>query len=285
MKPDLSKTVTETAAAAELASAIAESEKPELFEHSDRLLAFMRTGYELKDFSSLLTVPPRLKQKVTLATPDSFARYVNLFGRQEQTIIAADRKVLAFGAVLDYHEAPDKPSWNEHVALFTLQPTKEWQEWTAQNDKPLDQEAFGTFLEDHIPDISEPAGATLVEMAMNFEAKKDVEFKSSRRMSDGQVEFTYNEEVTGSRTLKVPAEFRLYLEAFEGTDKHFLTAKLRYRIAAGGKLTLWYTLVRPHEVVNEVFEEVLMTVRESTKEHVREIVLGAIDRFGLGTIA
>ncbi len=189
------------------------------------------------------------------------------------------RLAATFQAVLDYHTDPATPSWNTHRALCALVKTVAWTEWAALNKKVCTQAEFATFLEDHIPDIASPAGATLVELARNFEAAKDVTFQSSQRASDGSITFAYNETVKENvrgATMKVPAEFVLGLAPFEGSPKYQVTARLRYRIADGGKLTLWYDLLRVQDVLDAAFNDVLADVVKATAPAVRGVLLGAL---------
>jgi hypothetical protein len=49
----------------------------------------------------------------------------------------------------------------------------------------------------------------------------------------------------------VPETFALGIAVFEGGDRYHVEARLRYRIADGGKMTMWYDLLRPHKVLED----------------------------------
>lgn len=49
----------------------------------------------------------------------------------------------------------------------------------------------------------------------------------------------------------VPEVFALGVPVFEGGDRYRVEARLRYRIAEGGKLTMWYDLLRPHKIIED----------------------------------
>jgi uncharacterized protein YfdQ (DUF2303 family) len=49
----------------------------------------------------------------------------------------------------------------------------------------------------------------------------------------------------------VPETFALGIAVFEGGDRYHVEARLRYRIADGGKMTMWFDLLRPHKVLED----------------------------------
>ena len=49
----------------------------------------------------------------------------------------------------------------------------------------------------------------------------------------------------------MPEVFALGVPVFENGDRYRVEARLRYRIADGGKLTLWYDLLRPHKILED----------------------------------
>ncbi len=253
----LATSETETAAAF-AAGVIVGACKP--FDVGGRPLTIVPDGLTVKNLEEHLKAPARLNKRVTLGTPDSFAAYVKLFADPARSLVFADKKAGTFTAVLDYHAAPDAPSWCEHAAGLVLIPTLAWAEWTAANKQAMTQAEFATFVEDHIPDIVSPDGAALLELALNFEATKAGKFGSAMRQSDGSVDFSYSEEVVGQNAkagkVKAPTTFVLALAPFEGTPVRQVTARFRYRIAEGGKLALWFDLLRVQEVRDLAFAEV-----------------------------
>lgn len=234
---------------------------------------------EVSSLEEYLPAPARLRQSVALSTPQDLAAYVNLFGHKGRTMIFADRAGGRVTAILDYHTSATEPSWNAHRAGCVLEHPPAFKDWTARNGKPATQAEFAQFLEDHIPDIVTPDGATLLEVCRNFEAKKAVTFQSSQRVADGSVQFTFNEDVQGAArggALKVPTEFVVLLAPYEGVVPRPVTARLRYRIGDGGKLAIWFDLVRLQDVVVTAFDEVVALVREQTAGAARAVVLGSI---------
>lgn len=233
-------------------------------------------GATLTPMEQHLMEPTRLKQAVTVLNPDSFVGYVSLFGNNDRSLVFADKDAGTFCAVLDYHQDMDSPSWNEHTCTLALKPTLAWQEWMASNKQPMNQSAFGLFLEEHMGDIAAPAGATLLEMVRNFEAKKNASFSSSIRETDGTVDFKFTETVEGASKggqIKVPEDFTLALKPFEGSAAQAVKARLRYRID-GGKLSLSYDLFRPQEVRDAAYDAVAKDLDGRLKASARGYVTG-----------
>jgi uncharacterized protein YfdQ (DUF2303 family) len=166
--------------------------------------------------------------------------------------------------VLNDDSAANGPGWGDHRVTYTCPHTTEWRTWIGANKKPMNQVDFAQFIEDNLPDIVE--GALLLEVSRTLEAKKKVNFASGIRLSDGQNQFTYEEQIEGTAgkgQFKVPETFALGLSVFEGGDKYAVEARLRYRINEG-KLALWYDLTRPHKIVEDAVKGVWKSIEEGT---------------------
>jgi uncharacterized protein YfdQ (DUF2303 family) len=210
----------------------------------------------LVNMEGYLSAPVMRRADVTVHDSISFAAYIKRFG-EDATIIFADKTARSFTSVLDYHEpgVDGLARWGRHRVSLPLRYTPSWLTWTQANKKPMGQIAFSEFLEDNIPDIADPLGAEIVEIARSLEAKKAVEFKSQIRMEDGSHRFTFNEDVSGSAksgSLEIPAVFTLGLVPFEGATEYKITARFRYRLE-GGKLSLWFDLVRLEDTLDAAF--------------------------------
>jgi uncharacterized protein YfdQ (DUF2303 family) len=208
-----------------------------------------------------LPMPVMRRADVTVHDALSFGAYLNRF-KEDATLIFADRVARAFTGVIDYHEpgVDGLARWGRHRVSLPLRHTPSWMTWENANKKALGQVAFSQFLEDNIPDIAEPAGATIMEIARSFEVKKSVSFKSQIRADNGSHNFTFNEEVTGtSRGVVVPPTFVLGLRPFEGSTVYRIEARLRYR-NDDGKLSLWFDLIRAQDVLDTAFQDELGTI-------------------------
>jgi len=210
--------------------------------------------------------PLRVRQNVDLFDAASFIAYIAHFGIPERTRIFFDGEDEAFNAILDYHENTDDPGWCQHRALFRCRRTPEFAAWMAKNKTGMSQVDFARFVEEHLPDIVEPPGAQLLEVARTLEAKKEVTFSSGVRLDNGQVQFTYEEILRGSAakgTLEIPEQFVLGIAIHEGGPAYRIPVRLRYRIHEQ-KLVFWYEVVRPHRFLQDALGEIRQRVTGET---------------------
>ena len=107
----------------------------------------------------------------------------------------------------------------------------------------------------------------MLEISRTLEAKKKVNFASAIRLDNGQNQFTYEEEISGTAQkgqLQIPEEFTIGIPVLEGGASYAVDARLRYRIAEGGKLTMWFELIRAHKVVENAAAEVWSQIEAET---------------------
>jgi uncharacterized protein YfdQ (DUF2303 family) len=267
---------------------------------AENLLVFAdKTIVPMEKYAPL---PRRKRAKVALSDAQSFSRYAREHWEPGSVIFArADENGGAFSAVLDYHQvtgpgevtgsidegnlavtrASGTPGWGDHRADFVLAVTPEWSRWLSYNRKELKQTQFAEFLEDNRADVIEPAGITLLEIAQTLQVKSEVSFKSGLRLSNGQVQLNYVEEIQGrggvDGTLAIPETFKLALAPFVGMSaKYEVSARLRYR-QNQGKLTFEYQLDRPHKVVEAAFKELRDVIEKETGS---VVLLGALTSIG-----
>jgi uncharacterized protein YfdQ (DUF2303 family) len=220
-------------------------------------------GFEIKSLEEFIfnrhrQAPERIKQTVSVLDPDSFIEYYNRFGDENSRTFAHEPSI-SVTSVLDYHaEKQGSPRWGEHQLKLTLQKSVEWTTWLQNNNKKFTQQEFGEFLEQHSLDITRPAPARMVEVARDLEGSTACEFGAGIRMQDGQVRFKYTETTNvrvgnqSGGTLDVPEDFELAIPVFVGGDIVSMKALLRFRVPEG-KLSFWYTLIRPESVLREAF--------------------------------
>lgn len=215
-------------------------------------------GVTPQSFEWALTNPVRKRAVVALRDAASFTAYVNAF-KDAGSMVFASLPERTLTAVLDYHEAgAGSARWGQHRAVMACQLTEDWKRWIAQNKKALGQVEFAQFLEDNLPNIAAPAGAVILDIAKTLQAKKAVNFSSSVRLENGETQFVYEETIAGSAGqkghLEVPSSFTLGIEPFEGAGLYAMEARFRYRIAEGGRLQMWFDLVRPEAVIEDAFK-------------------------------
>lgn len=236
--------------------------------------------------------PTFRKGTVKLDDGKSFIAYVARHGT-ENTAIYARQSPAVFVAVIDEHPAagpaaadggvnaakvPESPSWREFRAEFTPSLSEEWDTWASMDRKHFEStEKFAYFLEDNLPDIVDPPGAELMQVALNFRVNQAASYSNAQRLSDGHIEMAFQNTVEGSATtsagkIKIPEAFRIEVPVFAGIEcrTYSVDARFRYRLTTAG-LKLWYELVRPHKVLEKAFNDLWAEIGDGTK---RDILLG-----------
>jgi uncharacterized protein YfdQ (DUF2303 family) len=215
-------------------------------------------GCKVETFEHLLEKPLRIKQAVVITTALSFIDYWQKFA-SDISMIFADLDNHNFKAVFDYHDK-DQPAHGSHTATLKLQHSKEWDTWLNKNEVSFKQAEFAEFVEQNLPDIHEPIGAELLEVVRTLKANKKLAFKSGITLSNGQVQFEYNETIDGQAgpkgELRIPEQFVLGLRVFQGEEPYKVFALLRWRIADGGALTFFFSILRPERIIEDAFETV-----------------------------
>jgi len=240
--------------AAALGAALAEPRKV-----GDMPFLMLPPGYTFGDLSHMRYSPQRKKGTVTLRDKDSFVRMVKVH-KSDATNLYGSYTPPSFTAVFNDHGADsDDTGWQDHRAVFNCPLSVEWKTWLASSGKQMGQEAFAQFIEDNLPDIANPPAADMLEISRSLEAKKKVNFASGIRLSNGENELTYEEQISGTAAkgkITVPELFTLGIPVLENGARYAVDCRLRYRIADGGKLAMWYEIVRPHKIVEDAIKEV-----------------------------
>lgn len=209
--------------------------------------------------------PSRIAETTQLLSANSFIEYYNRFATKDSTIFV-DAEDARFTAVFDYHQSTQAPGWGRHRAVYTCPRTKEWSGWLKNDNAKMDQQTFALFIEDNLNEIAEPSGAEMLEIATTLKAKTDVDFQSNVRLDNGQVQFTYRENIDGQAgvagQLTIPEKITLNIRPFLSGAPYVMEARFRYRVTQGG-LAMWYTLIRPHLVQEHAVNEVIETVRNN----------------------
>jgi uncharacterized protein YfdQ (DUF2303 family) len=219
-------------------------------------------GYKVHDLERLFPVPTRPKGGTALFDADSFIRFVMENKDGATRVYYRTQPTPGFRAVFN-DTTGNAAGWGDHVATYDCPLSIEWKTWIAKNGVRMSQEDFAKFMEDNALDCVTPPAADMIEIARTLEAKKKVNFASGIRLATGQTEFTYEEDIQGTAgkgRLQVPEVFTIGLPVFEGGERYAVESRLRYRIADGGKLSLWYDLVRPHKIVDAALREVLLII-------------------------
>lgn len=222
-------------------------------------------GYRVADLENMLPTPTRKRGNATMNDAGSFIAYVNS-EEGEGTRLYGTLNPPHFTAVLN-DSVGGTIGWGDHKVNYACPLSIEWKTWTGQSGKQMNQEGFAQFIENNLPDIAVPPAADMLEISRSLEAKKKVNFASGVRLSNGQNELVYEEQISGTAAkgkLSVPEEFTIGIPVLEGGERYAVTARLRYRIQEGGKLAMWFELVRPHKIVEDAASAVWKAIEEGT---------------------
>ena len=231
----------------------------------------------------IASFPARVVQALTLQDAASFGGYVQGFATPT-TAVFLDEPNKKFVAVLDYHDVPrddvkagDQARWCNHVASYTAETTPEWDTWHGHNKKLFGQVEFAEFLEDNLPDVAEPSGASLLEITRTLEAKKDVTYSSLVRLNNGSVRLNYDEVIKGTANtqagvIEIPEQFVLQLQVIKGGSAFRFPARFKYRLKDRA-MCIWYEIVRPHKVLEQALLEAVALIQDTTGVTIRKGVV------------
>jgi len=226
-------------------------------------------GMEVESLEHLLPPPEDRRADVEIVATDSFIRYFDDYKVEGVSRIfgLVSESSATFSAVLDYHQVGAKgaPGWGHHRVLYSMKLSPEWKRWIETNGEKMDQVSFAQMVEDRVPDFVKPEGGVMLTMALGFEAKPNVSYKSHIRLENGDVQLSY--EDTSNATAgneKIPSKFTFKVPVFFGEPAVEITARLRFRIN-GGAIKLWYEIERPHEIIKEGFDMALARIETECK--------------------
>jgi uncharacterized protein YfdQ (DUF2303 family) len=245
---------------------------------SRRILVFQdKSVLDLEQFDN---TPRRKRAHPEFFDPESFIRYFNAHAVKQESIIFGDATMEggSFNAVIDYHtDCADHSAanWRSHRATLTLRATPEWKRWIGNDRKLLPQNSFAEFIEENLIDIVKPDAAAVLDVVQDIQGKKSCNFRSSQRLSDGQIKVVYDEqiEVTGpnptrkSGEMKVPQELIIRLSPFVGSPAVDIKLRLRIRIDGSNGIQFQYIVSKPHSVVEDAFTVIREQIAKGTKVH------------------
>ena len=169
-------------------------------------------------------------------------------------------------SVLNDTQALDLPAWRDfrikHAILLSTPASR----WFGRNGVKMEQTEFAEFIEDNILDI--PAGASLLQAAVHLQAKTDITFGSAIRLDNGEVKFTYSEDLQMTSAVQLPLKFEIFIPLFENSKAGYkMTARLKYRLAQK-RVTFQYDLERSERVL----EDAITGVIDQLMDHFPDIV-------------
>lgn len=211
--------------------------------------------------------PFRSAGRVQLLSLSQFVDYVKYAGGRPPVFVNSSMAE----AVFNFRAGDGARGWGDDTAVYCLLRTPEWNIWTRASGDRMGQSEFCDFVEDNMKDIVVPNGSELLELISNFRTLTKVEYGSTYRTQDGQVQLEYKEEKTGvSKEMPLPAEFMLQLPVVQGAEDittYQIKARLRYRVdKESHKLCFSYKLIRPDIPENNAVQDVASHLREKLAE-------------------
>ncbi len=233
-----------------------------------RPYAVVPEGYAIEELPSA-EFPARPKGTVQLRDTASFIRYFKDHAAERSRIYAKLDPALflavfdEFNGFVDAGDVSLQADWREFRAAFSVPPSREWLLWHEANRKPMSQVSFAEFLQDNLPDVVQPAGAELLQLALNFESAQSGTYVATQRLQDGSHNLQWRADNNASGTVKLPEHITLQIPVFENETPSELQARLKYRVKEG-VLSLWFELVRPHKVLEAAFRSAWDRIAEGT---------------------
>lgn len=215
-------------------------------------------GFKLIELPTRIS-PARPKGTVRLRDAASFIAYWETH-HVPRSRVYATMEPAVFLAVFDEFDdsftgtVSDQADWRQFRAEFQVPASREWKTWHSINRKDLGQLGFAEFLQDNLPDVVQPDGASLLEMCLNFEAMQGGKVVAVQRLQDGSQNLQFQADANTTGSVRLPPEITLSIPVFENEAPEPLQARLKYRIKRDdGSITFKIELVRPHKVLEASF--------------------------------
>lgn len=213
--------------------------------------------------------------KITLVDPESFVKWVGEFAT-DSTKLYADISKGTVVAIIDDHFRPQGDQvlagWRELSATYAPKKSPEWQQWREISGKAFASPSeFGEWLQDHVQDVVEPAGAELMQIALSMRVKRDENWGTIERLSNGDVKFNYANSVTAEATVgdkksvAIPEEITLSIPIYESIDPKKVEVKARLKFRLQGGVRVWIELDRPELHERAAMIEAFRQIREGVK--------------------
>jgi len=214
--------------------------------------------------------PLRKRGTVTVKDVDSLLVVLAdqaIQGAKDSGYVYADPDARTITAIFNDHRGGG--GWRDYRAVLKAEYTPEFQRWLENNGpgRSKGQQEFAEFIEDNLADLTEPFAKQLLDVATTIQATSGIDFKSARRLQDGQTQLTYAETIDARAgadgSLSIPKEFKLGLRIFKNGGGYLLNARLKYRLTSGA-VKFWYELDRPERAVEDAFAGYVNAVREKS---------------------
>lgn len=210
--------------------------------------------------------PTSRRGDIRVATPEALVTYAGRHLDPHATTLWAEIDHGRITVILNDHgDLEGKPGWGDHRVALAMTRSPEWVAWSKLAGQWVDQTSLAEFLEEHLLEVSEPDGSTLLEVAQTFHATTNATFKSSQQLHSGEQRLVYEEDVQASagrsQHTEIPTDLILTLRPWLGVDPVDVKAKFRFRVRSG-ELALGVKLLYADEVSRTAVEDAAIEVGE-----------------------
>lgn len=233
---------------------------------NDELIILVPEGYRAEVHTKDDDPLERIVEYLSVCEAKSYSEYINKF-KLEDTAIFSDAERGTMKCVIDYH-GKEQAAHCGQVINFLPAKSDQWKAWRNITDMgTLSQRQFLEFIQENMEDITDPDGATLMDMAANFQGIKKAKFKSGMRLSDNTVQMQWEEEVKegdGEKgQISFPTELTVGLPVYQGDIAYKMKVFLYYSID-DGQLIFSLKRHRSSSILKDAMAELAKQVEEAT---------------------
>ena len=215
--------------------------------------------------------PGRVRGTQQVYTPTSYVDAVKRYETEDQ-ITYVDQPNSQLVTVLNPSRGVDVDGrrvrvagdYGDHRVALTLRHTPEYEAWKT-GQSLTDQTTFARRMQDGELEITDPAPATMLEIAETFHATSESKFKSGRRLQDGRRSFTFEEDTQASAgengDVIIPERFKLAMPIYVGGDTYAIECRLQWQYRP--QFHIGYTFIRPEVVLDHAFASIVGQVTEN----------------------
>lgn len=243
---------------------------------------------------AFLTRPERITGTARFESLGSFIEYTKKFSTVHSKLFATEGKGSAklpkprLLAVYDHHHASEtsnEAAFCAHRADYDFPLADEFVAWFGQNEAAMTQEAFATFLEDHLLDVVDPSMASeeekrsaeqlghkialpgrLLDLSKKLEISVEHKVVQQFDPQTQQRKLVYSEahKDGDGLALDVPGAFMIAVRVFESDEARTkILVRLRYKMQ--GQKAVWsFLLYQPERVFHDAFTALCDKASEQT---------------------
>lgn len=230
------------------------------------------------------TAPARRSGTARVDTLDAFVDLTNRHKDGQSALFGKtgwpDPKLTA---VLNYDSADSEARFGDHRIEYAFPLTEEFKAWVGVNAKPMDQDVFAAFMEEHAAELAAPTEgeraeferlfkerfatpSEVIELSRHLEVFVGARAKHGVRLQSGErtIEFAEEHHNAKGEPVVIPGIFMVSVAAFVRGDPVRLPARLRYRIS-GGDIKWFYQLYRWEAYLHEEVRHALLEAGRRTE--------------------